>query len=370
MKNSIKFFVLITLLIFLNSCWKVDVLNLTTWNNSDYTGNNCTQNNEVNWKSCEWNYVWWAAMNFAWNELKDNILKENVILDTTDTWALDLAEKFNNSVVTKNILDEESYYVKSWYWQKTIDTINQEVSQKFPNKSFSKLDFTLKDTDIISYSYFFKKVEYKEPFKEQSVLFKNGSYKWFEVENDDQRKNVKILNYESDDKFIVKLDLKDNSDELILVKWYDMNSPDEAIKYVNKYDKENLNSLEYSEQYHDFFEAPNLTLDYHRDYDLLIDKHLKNKVLVDTCIKYNLPDNCYKISKMYENIKFDMDNKWAKVENEAVFWLIDWAMPIEEPKYIVRNFYLNNDYWIIMKRNNSEIPYFILWVKNWNLMTK
>ncbi|MEA1972761.1 MAG: hypothetical protein U9N34_05650 [Candidatus Cloacimonadota bacterium] len=75
-------------------------------------------------------------MNFAWNELKDNILKENVILDTQDKKALELNKKLNNTIITKNILDEESYYIKSGYGQKTVDTINKESKKKFPKKSF------------------------------------------------------------------------------------------------------------------------------------------------------------------------------------------------------------------------------------------
>jgi uncharacterized sporulation protein YeaH/YhbH (DUF444 family) len=75
---------------------------------------------------------------------------------------------------------------------------------------------------------------------------------------------------------------------------------------------------------------------------------------------------------MFENIKFKMDNKWAKVENEAVFlWVMITSVSLpEEIKYIERNFYLNKNYWIIMKRKNSNIPYFILWVRDWNLMQK
>jgi hypothetical protein len=75
-------------------------------------------------------------MNFAWNELKENILKENIILDTKDEKALELTKKLNNSIITKNILDEESYYIKSGYGQETVDIINKESKNKFPKKSF------------------------------------------------------------------------------------------------------------------------------------------------------------------------------------------------------------------------------------------
>ena len=359
-----KIIILMTVIFLLSSCINVDN------GKSLFTWKICEKKNEVDWNKCEWNYVWWAAMNFAWNDLKENILKENVILDTKDKEALELNDKLNNSIITKNILDEKSYYIKSGYGQKTVDLINKESKEKFPKKSFWDLNIQLKDEDIISYAYFYKAVEYSEPFKDKNIYFKWEKYKWFEADTNAQIKNVKILNYKNDDKFIVKLNLKDNNDELILVKWYDMNSPEEAIEWINKYNKENLKTLEYNDEFHDSFEAPNIKLDYHRDYKVMIKKRLLNKVLVEQCRKNDLPDNCYEISKMFENIKFDMDNKWAKVENEAVVAMTMDTLSSIVPKYKVRNFYLNKNYWIIMKRKNSDIPYFVLWIKNWNLMKK
>lgn len=364
--KRIIWFCLVFMLILLTSCS----------NNDNHK--NIVVDSEINlswnytWGSYNWNYIWWAAMNFAWNELKENILKEDVILDTQDEKALELNEKLNNSIITKDILDEESYYIKSGYWQETVNIINKESKEKFPEKSFDDLNINLEDNDIISYAYFFKAVEYKEPFEEEIVDFKWEWYKWFKADNVKQRSNVKILNYDSDDKFIVKLNLKDNSDELILVKWYDMGLPEEAIEEINKYDNDNLKSLVYNDTYHDFFRVPNIKLDYHRDYEVMIEKRLLNKVLVEQCRKDYLDDNCYKISEMFENIKFDMDNKWAKVENEAVVTLsIDSAIiDVKKPEYIVREFYLDDDYWIIMKRKDNNIPYFILGVINWEIMEK
>lgn len=369
-----KIIILIALVILLNSCGKTELSVVNeNLNKLEITGKVCEKNNEVDWRKCEWNYVWWSAMNFAWNELKENILKENIILDTKDEKALELNDKLNNTIITKNILDEKSYYIKSGYGQETVDLINKESKNKFPEKSFWDLKIKLKEKDIISYAYFYKAVEYKEPFEEKTVYFKWKWYKWFKTNNDGQRKNVKILNYEDDNKFIVKLNLKDNSDELILVKWYDMNSPEEAIKSVDTYNKTNLKTLEYNDTYHDFFETPNIKLDYHRDYEIMIKKKLLNKVLIEQCIKDNLPENCYEIGEMFENIKFDMDSKWAKVENEAVISIVENTaiiMDMDIPKYKIRNFYLSDNYWIIMKRKNSNIPYFVLWVKDWNLMEK
>jgi len=310
-------------------------------------------------------------MNLAWNELKENILKEDVILDTNDKESLRLAKNFNKGIINKNILDKASYYVKSGYGPKTVEIINKEVTEKFPNKTLNNLIASnLSENDIIAYAYLYKKVEYKTPFSESDVYFKWEKYKWFEATNIFQRESIEILNYENDDKFIIKLNLKDNSDELILAKWYSMNNPEEVIKAINKYDKENLKTLEYNDKYHDFFQVPNIKLKYHRTYDKLVWKPLLNKVLVEKCRKKWLPDNCYKIGAMFENINFSMDNKWAKVENDAIIDLIGKSVEIPTEQYKERYFYLNKDYWIIMKRQDQNIPYFILGIKNWNLMIK
>jgi hypothetical protein len=70
---------------------------------------------------------------------------------------------------------------------------------------------------------------------------------------------------------------------------------------------------------------------------------------------------------MYENIKFDMDEKGAKVENEAVVMFTFGAI-LDEIK--PKNLILDKPYWLIMKRTNSQNPYFLLGVENTELMLK
>lgn len=72
---------------------------------------------------------------------------------------------------------------------------------------------------------------------------------------------------------------------------------------------------------------------------------------------------------MYENIKFNMDQAGARVENEAVIGMETTSAPptiIEKPK----NFILNKPYWVIMQRQNSQNPYFLLGINNSELMEK
>ncbi len=297
------------------------------------------------------NYVWGGAMNLAWNELNENILKEKLRLNTVDSVALEMVEKLNDAPFSKNDLDEESYYVKAGYGQKTVDEINRELKKKFPSKSFSNLKINLKPKDIISYAYFLKEVKYETMFEKGKVLFNGKKVKGFFADNEKQRKNVKIIKYENDNKFIIKIKLKDKSDELILAKGYDMTNPQKVVLEINKNNQKHLSTIGES----DSFKAPKLHLDYRRDYVELIRKYLSNKGFEK-----------YFIAQMFENIKFDMDEKGARVENEAVIVASKSLTILEDPK----NFILDKPYWVIMKRTDSQNPYFILGVNNVELMKR
>jgi len=299
------------------------------------------------------NYVWGGAMNLAWNDLSENIIEEEIKLNTDDKKALETTEKLNNSVFSKNDLDEFSYYIKSGYGQKTVDLINKESRQKFPDKSFKDLEVKLKNKDIIAYAYFLKQVEYLTQFSEVQVKFKDENVEGFYAKNDKQKDNISIIKYWDDDKFILSLELKDNSDQLFLAKGFKDISPKEIVDEINKYYS---NSEKMSDD--DIFKMPKLQLDYHRNYEEMINKCLSN---------INFKE--YFINQMFENIKFDMDHKGARVENEAVGDMSLGIAISKEPKKI-KKLILDKPFWVIMKKSDSKNPYFILGVNNTELMKK
>lgn len=139
--------------------------------------------------------------------------------------------------------------------------------------------------------------------KKKEVLFSGQKVKGFYANEKSQKDNIRVLKYENEDKFIIRLELKDASDQLILAKGYDMTDPQNIVNEINKNNigvKEMLKKM-------DIFEAPELHLKHHRDYVELIGKALANKGFEK-----------YQIAQMFENIAFDMDEKGARVENEAV----------------------------------------------------
>jgi len=349
------------ILVFIFFIWQYFTQTLNILDKENYTTNTSKQSNidiksDISWNYLgsyyKGNYIWGLAMNLTWNELNENILHEKLQLNTADETALKMVVKLNDTPFSKSDLDKESYYVKSGYGQNTIDEINRESKKKFPSKSFGDLEMNLTPKDIISYSYFLKEVEYKTKFKEENILFNWQKVKGFISDNESQRQNIKIIKYESDDKFIIKLELKDKNDELILAKWYDMKNPQDILDEINKNNKEYLSTIGEL----DYFKAPKLSLDYHRDYIELIGKSLINKDF-----------NGYIIAWMFENIKFNMDEKGARVENEAVMMTIG-SIEEEYKKPKPKKFILDEPYWVVMKRIDSQNPYFILGVNNTEIM--
>ena len=208
------------------------------------------------------NYVWGLAMNLAWNELNENILHEKLKMKTDDAVALAMVDTLNHDSFTKIDLDEKSYYIKSGFGQKTVELINKASRAKFPGKSFEDLKLNLGPKDIISYAYFLKQVEYLMQFMEKDVLFEKEKVKGFYADDIKQKENVKILKYWDDNRFIISLKLKDESDELILAKGFDMNKPQEVVDEINRYKHDGLHEMGSYDQ----FAMPKLHLDHKRNY--------------------------------------------------------------------------------------------------------
>ena len=299
------------------------------------------------------NYVWGGAMNLAWNELSSKIIKDIIKVATEDPDALTMVKEFNNSLFTKNDLDLNSYYVKSGFGQKTVDAINKESKKKFPSKSFAALTGDFKDQDMIAYAYFSKQVFYPAPFTKTETTFEgekvSGYYAW----KHEERQNIRIIQYVSDERFIISLKLMDDSDQLILAKGYGMGSPEMVVAEIDR----NIGKYPDYMESMDNFEAPKLNLDYHRDYNELIGKQLANDGFEN-----------YKVGEMFENIKFTMDEKGAKVENEGAIVPVAVSFDPNAPR--PRRFELNKPFWVVMKRKGSKIPYFILGINNTALMEK
>lgn len=295
------------------------------------------------------NYLWTGAMNLCWTELCESVIKAPVLLRTADTSALQTTEHLNHPVITRNDLDATSYYIKSGFGPNTLETINRECRSKFPQKSFADIEVDLAAEDIISYAYFYKNIQYEIPFTRKTVRFDTSSVKGFEAV-DKQKQTVEVLHYESNDRFVIRLRLKEKNDELILAKGYAMDQPADVLQALDSLKSNNPKALGEDDR----FQMPLLQLDVRRDYNEMIGQPLDNSGFRD-----------YRIGEMFENIAFALDETGAKVESQAVIAVERSAF---RPGKQIRYFYLDKPFWVIMKQRDSARPYFLLGVNQTNIM--
>lgn len=295
------------------------------------------------------NYVWSGAMNLCWTELCQSLIHAPIALRTEDLDALRMTNNLNHPVCAKADLDAPSYYVKAGLGPQTVATINRECRVKFPEKSFPDLRIDLGQTDLISYAYFYKKVAYELPFIQKDVSFEGQKVAGFEA-GDHQKHTVEILGYESDDRFILRLRLKNEGDELLLAKGFDTQTPGEMLKVLEAWSGHRTTSL--GEE--DYFKMPVLALQYRRDYPEMMGKYLDNDGFKE----------CF-IGQMFENIAFELDETGVRAESQAVISIErgSFAHPPQR-----RYFYLDKPFWVILKRKESPNPYFLLGVNNTKIM--
>jgi len=295
------------------------------------------------------NYVYGAAINLMWNDLKQNITGEDVALMTDNKPVIHFVRIMNTFPFSKDDLDSESYYVRSGFGQKTEDLINDEVKLKYPDKSFPPLDIKLASMDFISYAYIYKNIKFQISFAPgtRGFYFDTQSVKGFWAETIKQKKNVAVVHYWNSLKFIIKLKLKDTSDELFIAKGFDQTNPKEVMTELGQNDVSNGEPLKDD----DIFGMPELHFDDTHNFNDLMNLAFLNKRILG-----------YRIIKAGEKLKFDLDFNGVRLENEAAMAGAG-GMPN-------RKMVLNKPFWLIMKKRQSSHPYFILGVNNTEVMEK
>ena len=296
------------------------------------------------------NYVWSAAMNLAWNEMMEKILHGPAKLDVQSAEGKEMLRKFNASKFSGKDLDSKSYYVKSGFGQETVAVINQEVLEKFPKGKIPALQVQLGKTHFINYAVYRKDMKYWQHFSAMDVKFNGKKVKGFGGDKEAMSETIRILLYESDEKFILQLNVNDFDDRIYLAKGFSMKSPAQVLSAIPRKDPSNMGRTTFEDQ----FEAPILRFKFERRYNALEHASYQNSGFEQ-----------HEIVAMQEAIDFQMDQYGARVTSVAMEIGADSAgMPPPVPK----NLLLNKPYWVIMKRKDSPRPYFILGVRNTAMM--
>ncbi|KGO86078.1 hypothetical protein [Flavobacterium suncheonense] len=284
------------------------------------------------------NSVYCATLLFAWEEIRKQINSPLTISD--EYFDLKLLDK---STSFENVLKSNEYLVSG-----EVDGDSIYARAEF-NKS---LPFDLK----------LQSFNKKLTFDGQKV----SSFGVYGYDSYEQLQLVKIIYYKNDNNFIIKLLPKDKEHEIILFK------PDQSFNSIAEMTKEidRLTEIGKTEKKN---EKINWKYYYKEEDEVIIPKFNFNIETNYTTLegnKFNTEKQKFQIERAWQRTAFILDESGAKIESEAEITETTEAVEEEYEKPKPKKMIFDKPFLILLKRTDSKNPYFGLWTKNTELMTK
>ena len=282
------------------------------------------------------NNIYSAALLLAWNEIRKEIKRPINI----DPEYIDLV-KINKSDSFRNALLENDYKASGSIHDNFIN-LKAEFNKSLPFRR-----------SLTSYP-------------DRLTFNKEKVYSFGKVRGGDEAQEViTILYYKNDEKFILKLNPKDSEHEIILSKSTKKletfaNHLDHIEKQIPKGQIEKgKKKTEWKYLLSGFDEVliPKFSFNIEHNYPSL------------TGSKIRANGEVLEIETVSQRIAFILDEKGAQIESEAEIDLTTEEEELEE-KPRPKKMHFNKPFCIILKRKNSDKPYFAMWVSNSELMQK
>lgn len=284
------------------------------------------------------NAVYCATLLFAWNEIRD-------IIDTD----LSIPNEYSD---LKLLNDSKSYIgvLKPDEYKASGEVDDNMISARAEFKK--SLPFEIK---LNAYT--------------GKLTFDGQKTASFGVKGNDENellRLVRIVYYKDDNNFIVKLLPKDKMHEIILFKteqsfhsMADMATEISKLTEIgNRERKDKKINWRYHWNYEDELIIPKFNFNIETDYSNLEGTH------------FNAEDQIFTIEKAWQRTAFILDESGAEIESEAEIEMATEAVEeeTEEPK--PKKMIFDKEFLILLKRKDSDHPYFGLWTSNTELMIK
>lgn len=301
------------------------------------------------------NKVWIGTFNLVWNDFMDNIIGGKIEFENGDS---KLAEELNKQSFTKEMLNENSYYIKTGEINQSLrEEIESNLKNKFNTNSpvLDGINWNTKDNEYLIYSMLYKNFTFEKPFNKFTGTFGNSTeaVQYFGVNSsslEETFEQVTALFYNSDNDFAVKIDTKEG-EELLLYRTDTVTSFDstysELIEKSSKYTgrKEIVRKK-------DELKVPFIEVKTDINYDELCNKKIKGT-------------NGIVIKQAIQTVEFNLDNYGGNVKSEALIEYYQY-LDMEEP----RSFNFNDKFVLFLKEKDKEKPYFALLVDNTDILVK
>ncbi len=384
MKKLFLFFIFICLIVFTTGCG-------INKNIIEAPGpSECNLPHEYSF-AVETDDVWTPTFQLCWNEF----IK---LIGTTKVEYVDgnpiIADELNKQKFLKEDLNPDDFYISvGKQTLKHKKNIEKAIWDKFKEKSDILNNFNFPDipdyktNKLFIYSILLKNFPFIAQFDNLPTDYfnniQNQKYKYFGFMKDvqftdiDSCENKRLLDktliplfYVNDDDFALKIIDKTNKEEMILYLTNSNDSFENVYKEIQeKALKNNVytqNRIQNTTKGHknlpveitNYYKIPYL----HINKTLNFDNELSSKTIKGKNYKNNKNDT-WKISKTVQTIKFDMDNKGAKLKSEAAISTENSIM-FEEKIFLDNLFYFNRPFIIFLKEKNKNKPYFAARIKD------
>jgi hypothetical protein len=310
------------------------------------------------------NYVYCATFQIAWEEMQ-NVLASGPLTLKDDP---EMAVMLNRNPFDRSNLSEESYLAMGGRTdQGIVKKIRQAMADKFPDATLSVPDASA-ETVLYAYAYLSKSAKFKEAFDRLKKPLKFRSAEMsaevaaFGVESFEKSsprgrtlcKQMSILDYQSDDGFIISLNTTSEVDQIILAKLKPEASLQATIDAVEgRIKNSTIPEYEREPQMSERLIIPVISFGVERIYHELTGKTLQNRGL-----------ESYPIVEARQGIRFHLDEWGAKLESSSS------EAKKTEMSQKPRHFVFDKPFLIYFKEKSAKAPYFALWIETSELLQK
>lgn len=311
------------------------------------------------------NVVTCATMPIAWDELRTFLKVDEVELDQP----VELARQLNHHKFPRWALSDDAYMALGGPVDEGV-LANMEAmhAKKFPNATLPLPEVSPTD-ELVLYAYLFKWLPFlskfdklTEPFKFHTASgmrsvqnFGIDSYRLTAPHEDSLREQVEVLDYATNDDFVIRL--KTKTDYIVLAKVVPETTLDATWQTVLRRIQQPLGGIRpASVVASEKLVVPLLALSVNREYD-----ELQNRRIVAG------QSSPYRLRRVQQYIKFQLDESGARIESSVEIIGDSGPGPTPQPPK-PREFVFDRPFLLAVHQRNSEVPYMVLWVANEELL--
>lgn len=298
--------------------------------------------------------TWCITFQLIWNDFMDTLFEGKPIEFTEGNTPL--VDELNQRLYSKELLSENSYYIKNGLISKKLKKqIEKDIKKKFNEKSdiLDMIDWNAQNS-LLFYTMLKKDFTFLKAFdKLPSQKFNNSNdkVKYFgitEKSKSDLYANVRVLFYNNENDFAISLKTKENED-VILYRTENETSFENLFKEVQEKTKI---SAEFNHR--DVLKVPNIDVNKLIRYQELCNKTIKN--------------SDYQISQALQTIKFKLDDKGGTLKSEASMSVryTSLAPPMVEKRFFI----FDKPFVLFLKEDSKDKPYYAMKIQDTKYLVK